>query len=132
MWVKLSNNIVAQAEYRDCECGGITTLHGIRGYGPYSDEGGGANKEKGQNTFLDQFSFIFISIKVESEEKGVARLKPFVLTNVEPPKAKVETSTSFKGKFDSQPKCTRDVKCFRCNILISGIKQQSHVNCYTV
>jgi hypothetical protein len=54
-------------------------------------------------------------MEVELEDIGrVTQPKPFVLTKVEPPKAKVETSTGFKGKSDSQPKNTRDVKCFRC------------------
>ena len=28
--------------------------------------------------------------------------------------AKVDVPTGAKGKFETQPKCTRDVKCFRC------------------
>ena len=38
-------------------------------------------------------------------ERGLPNL-PFVRTKAEPPKAKVEISRGFKGKSDSQPKCT--------------------------
>ena len=38
--------------------------------------------------------------------------QPFIPTKVEPPKVKVETFTGVKGKFDSQPKHTREFKCF--------------------
>jgi len=44
----------------------------------------------------------------------VAQPKPFVLTKAAPPKAKVEGSTGFKSKSNNHPKCTRDVKYFRC------------------
>jgi hypothetical protein len=59
-----------------------------------------------------QFGF-FIIIEAGFEEKGVARTKPFIPTKVEPLKAKVKVSTSFKGKSKNQPKHTHDVKCFR-------------------
>jgi hypothetical protein len=45
------------------------TLCGGRGYGLYGDEGGKANKEKGQHMFSNQFGFIFISIDTESKER---------------------------------------------------------------
>jgi hypothetical protein len=45
-------------------------LCGIGGHDPYSNEGGEANKEKGQYMFLDQFSFIFFNMEAESEERG--------------------------------------------------------------
>jgi hypothetical protein len=36
-------------------------------------------------------------------------------TKVKPLKAKVEVFIGFKGKSDTQPKRTHDVKCFRCH-----------------
>jgi len=51
---------------------------------------------------------------MEVEFEGVAQPKPFVPTKVELPKAKVEAFMSFKGKSDTQPKHTHNVKCFRC------------------
>jgi hypothetical protein len=47
------------------------------------------------------------------KRKGVAQTKHFIPTKVEPLKAKVKVSTSFKGKSETQPKHTRYVKCFR-------------------
>jgi hypothetical protein len=44
-------------------------LYGIRGQGPYVNEGGETNKEKGQYLFLDQFGFIFLNMEAESEER---------------------------------------------------------------
>jgi hypothetical protein len=51
--------------------------------------------------------------KLDLKRKGVAQTKHFIPTKVEPLKAKVKVSTSFKGKSETQPKHTRDVKCFR-------------------
>jgi len=45
-------------------------LCGIGGHGPYDNEGGEANKEKGLYAFLDQFSFIFLNMEAEFEEGG--------------------------------------------------------------
>jgi hypothetical protein len=42
----------------------------IGGHGPYGNEGGEANKEKGQYTFSDQFGFIFLNIEAKFEERG--------------------------------------------------------------
>jgi len=36
-------------------------------------------------------------------------------TKVEPLKAKVGVFMGFKGKSDTQPKRTRNVKCFKCH-----------------
>jgi hypothetical protein len=47
------------------------------------------------------------------KREGVTQLKPFTSTKVESLKAKVDTYMVSKGKSDSQPKCTHDVKCFR-------------------
>ena len=51
---------------------------------------------------------------MEVEFKGAAQPKPFIPTKAEPLKAKVGAFMSFKGKSDTQPKRTHDVKCFRC------------------
>ena len=53
-----------------------------------------------------------MEVKFKRSEE-VAKLKPFTSTTVEPPKARVNTCMVSKGKHDTQPKCTRDVKCFR-------------------
>jgi hypothetical protein len=42
----------------------------IRGHGPYGNEGGEANKEKGQYAFSNQFIFIFLNMEAEFEERG--------------------------------------------------------------
>ena len=49
--------------------------------------------------------------KMNLRRKRDTQLKLFVSTKAEPPKAKVEAYMGFKGKFNTQPKCTRDVKC---------------------
>ena len=54
------------------------------------------------------------SWKLNLRREGATQPKKFIPTKVESPKAKVETSTIFKGKSEAQPKCTRDVKYFRC------------------
>jgi len=56
--------------------------------------------------FSDRFGSIFINMKIESKDRGVAQSKPFVPIKTKPHKAKVETSMGFKGKSDSQPKST--------------------------
>jgi hypothetical protein len=40
-----------------------------RTWSPYGNEGGEANKEKGQYMFSDQLGFIFLNMKAESEER---------------------------------------------------------------
>ena len=40
--------------------------------------------------------------------------RSFVLSKPEPSMAKVDVAIGAKGKFEIQPKCTHDVKCFRC------------------
>jgi hypothetical protein len=45
-------------------------LCGIGGHGPYGNEGGEANKEKGLYMFSDQFGFIILNMKAEFEERG--------------------------------------------------------------
>jgi len=47
-------------------------LCGIRGHGLYGNEGGEANKKKGQYMFWDQFGFIFLNMEAEFEEKGLS------------------------------------------------------------
>jgi len=60
------------------------------------------------------------SWKSNLKREEIAQPKLFVPTKAKPPKAKVEASTSFKGKSDTQRKCTRDVKCFRCQGLYAS------------
>jgi hypothetical protein len=62
-------------------------------------------------TFNSGFSS---SWKPNLRREGIVQLRSFVPSKVEPPKAKVDVPTGAKGKFKTQPKCTRDVKCFRC------------------
>jgi hypothetical protein len=50
-------------------------LCGIERHGPYGNEGGEANKEKGQYTFSDQFIFIFLIMEAESEKRGGCPIK---------------------------------------------------------
>jgi hypothetical protein len=70
-------------------------------------------KRKGhvQPTFNSGFLSFW---KLNLRRDGAAQPKHYVPTKVEPPKAKVEASTGFKGKSNTQPKCTYDVKWFRC------------------
>ena len=42
------------------------------------------------------------------------RPRSFVPSRTEPPKAKVDVAPDAKGTSKTQPKRTRDVKCFRC------------------
>ncbi|KAL3574710.1 hypothetical protein D5086_022811 [Populus alba] len=79
----------------------ITTLCGIGGYGPYGNEGGEANKEKGQYTFSDQFDFIFLNMEAKFEER-------------EGFPTKKDTHTDGKGKSEYQPTRDRDIKCLKC------------------
>jgi hypothetical protein len=52
--------------------------------------------------------------KLNFKREKVAQPKPFTITKLEPLNAKVDVVMSSKGKFDTQPKCTSDIKCFRC------------------
>jgi hypothetical protein len=54
------------------------------------------------------------SWKPNLNRKGTVRPRSFVPFRTETPKAKVDVPTSAKGKYETQPKRTRDVKCFRC------------------
>ncbi|KAL3570877.1 hypothetical protein D5086_028126 [Populus alba] len=58
------------------------------------------------------FGFVII-LEAESKE-GTVRPRSFGPSRTEPPKAKVDVPTDAKGKSETQPKRTRDVKCFRC------------------
>ena len=89
----------------------------IGGYDPYGNEGGEANKKKGQYTFSDQLGFILLNIEVKSEEKrGVVQPKPYA--KAEPPKAKKDTHTNGKGKSESQPTRDRDIKFFKLHLSV--------------
>ena len=48
------------------------------------------------------------------KREGTVWPRSFVPSRTEPPKAKVDVPTDVKGKSETQPKRTRDVKCFRC------------------
>jgi len=54
------------------------------------------------------------SWKTNLKREGIVQPKSFVPSRTEPPKAKVDVPTDAKGKSETQPKHTRDVKCFRC------------------
>ena len=50
------------------------------------------------------------NLKIE----GTIQPRSFVPSRTEPPKAKVDVPTDAKGKSETQPKRTCDVKCFKC------------------
>ena len=50
----------------------------------------------------------------EFEERGYCQPLSFVPSKTEPSTDKVDVPTGAKGKSETQPKRTRDVKCFRC------------------
>ena len=54
------------------------------------------------------------SWKPNLKREGSVRPRSFVPSRTKPPKAKVDAPTSAKGKSETQPKRTRDVKYFRC------------------
>jgi ferredoxin len=54
------------------------------------------------------------SWKPNLKREGTVRPTSFVPSRTEPPKAKVDVPTDAKGKSETQPKRTRDVKRFRC------------------
>jgi len=54
------------------------------------------------------------SWKSNLKKEGIVQPRSFVPSRTKPPKAKVDVPTSAKGKSKTQPKRTRDVKCFRC------------------
>jgi len=54
------------------------------------------------------------SWKPNLKREGTVRPRSFVPSRTEPPKAKVDVPTDAKAKSETQPKHTRDVKCFRC------------------
>jgi hypothetical protein len=87
-------------------------LCGIGGHGSYGNEGGEANKEKGKYAFSDQFDFIFLNMEAECETRGAVQPKPYA--KAEPPNAKKDAHTDWKGKSKSQPTRDRAIKCFKC------------------
>jgi hypothetical protein len=54
------------------------------------------------------------SWKPNLKREGIVRLRSFVPSRIEPPKAKVGVPIGDNGKSETQPKRTCDVKCFRC------------------
>jgi hypothetical protein len=54
------------------------------------------------------------SWKPNLKREGTLWPRSFVSSRTEPPKAKVDVPADAKGKSETQPKHTRDVKCFRC------------------
>jgi len=54
------------------------------------------------------------SWKLNLKREGTVRSRSFVPSRTELPKAKVDVPTDTKGKSETQPKLTHDVKCFRC------------------
>jgi len=52
--------------------------------------------------------------KPNLKREGTVRPRSFVPSRIEPPKAKVDVTIDAKGKSETQPKCTPDVKCFKC------------------
>jgi hypothetical protein len=54
------------------------------------------------------------SWKSNLKREGTVQPGSFVPSRIETPKAKVDVPTSANGKSETQPKRTRDVKCFRC------------------
>jgi len=54
------------------------------------------------------------SWKPNLKRESIVQSRSFVPSRTETPKVKVDFPTSAKGKYETQPKRTRDVKCFRC------------------
>jgi ferredoxin len=54
------------------------------------------------------------SWKLNLKREGIVWPRSFVPSRTKLPKAKVDVPTDAKGKSETQPKRTRDVKCFRC------------------
>jgi len=54
------------------------------------------------------------SWKPNLKREGTVRPRSFVPSRTELPKAKVDVPTDTKGTSETQPKRTRDVKCFSC------------------
>jgi hypothetical protein len=54
------------------------------------------------------------SWKLNLKREGIVQPRSFVPSKTEPSKAKVDVPTDAKGKSETQPKRTCDVKCFRC------------------
>jgi hypothetical protein len=52
--------------------------------------------------------------KPNMRKEGIVQLRSLVPSKTEPLKDKVDVPTASKGKYETQPKRTRDVKCFRC------------------
>jgi len=53
------------------------------------------------------------SWKPNLRREGIVQPRSFVPSKVEPPKAKIDVPISSTSKSKTQPKRTRDVKCFR-------------------
>jgi hypothetical protein len=56
------------------------------------------------------------SWKSNLKRVGIVQPRSFGPSRTKPPKAKVDVPTNAKGKSETQPKRTRDVKCFRCQV----------------
>ena len=54
------------------------------------------------------------SWKTNLKREGTLQPRSFVPSKTERTTAKVDVPTNAKGKYETQPKRTRDVKCFRC------------------
>jgi hypothetical protein len=54
------------------------------------------------------------SWKPNLRREGIVQPRSFVPSKAKPPKAKVDVLTGAKSKYETQPKRTPDVKCFRC------------------
>ncbi|KAL3582919.1 hypothetical protein D5086_017251 [Populus alba] len=54
------------------------------------------------------------SWKPNLKREGIVRPRSFSPSRTERPKAKVDVPTDAQGKSETQPKRTRDVKCFKC------------------
>ena len=54
------------------------------------------------------------SWKTNLKREGIVQPRSFVPSKTGRTTTKVDVPTGAKGKSETQPKCTRDVKCFRC------------------
>jgi len=55
-----------------------------------------------------------LSWKLNLRREGIVQPRSFVPSKIETLKAKVDVPTGSKDKSITQPKCTCDVKCFKC------------------
>jgi hypothetical protein len=69
-------------------------------------------KRRGSTRFQTNSASFSSTWRPNLKREGAVQPKPFA--KAEPPKAKKDTHTNGKGKYESQPTRERDIKCFKC------------------